>query len=99
MKFEIKKSHEMISYILIGIALLSASVALLSEWKCRSSIKPCNLTQMTLDGLYNKSHERFMLRKCPENAPMDKKDNLSFIVIILWSKYNYRFYTSIEVGP
>jgi hypothetical protein len=71
--FGIKKSHEMISYILVGMALLSASIALLSEWKCRSSTKPCNLTQMTLNGLYNKSHERFISSKCPENAPMDHK--------------------------
>jgi hypothetical protein len=28
---------------------------------------------MTLDELYNKSHERFMLSKCQENAPMDQK--------------------------
>jgi hypothetical protein len=73
MKFRIKKSHEMISYILVGMTLLSASIALLSEWKCKSSTKPCNLGQMTLDGLYNKSHDRFMLSKCPENAPMDQK--------------------------
>jgi hypothetical protein len=37
MKFEIKKSHEMISYILVGMALLSAWIALLSEWKYRSA--------------------------------------------------------------
>jgi hypothetical protein len=49
MKFGIKKSHEMISYILVGMALLR-------EWKHVSSIKPCNLAQMTLDELYNKSH-------------------------------------------
>jgi hypothetical protein len=73
MKFGIKKSHEMISYILVGMTLLSASITLLSEWKCKSSTKPCNLAQMTLDGLYNKSHDRFMLSKCPENAPMDQK--------------------------
>jgi hypothetical protein len=56
----------MISYILIGIGLLS-------EWEHVSSTKPCILTQMTLDELYNKSHERFMLSKCQENAPMDHK--------------------------
>jgi hypothetical protein len=28
---------------------------------------------MTLYELYNKSHEKFMLSKCPENAPMDQK--------------------------
>jgi hypothetical protein len=28
---------------------------------------------MILGELYNKSHERFMLSKCPENTPMDHK--------------------------
>jgi hypothetical protein len=28
---------------------------------------------MTLDELYNKSHEKFMLSKCPENAPIGYK--------------------------
>ena len=73
MKFGIKKSHEMISYILIGMTLLSGWIALLSEWKCRSSTKPCNLAQMTLDELDNKSHERFMLGKCQENASIGLK--------------------------
>jgi hypothetical protein len=68
-----QKSHEMISYILVGMTLLSAIIALLSGWKYRSSTKPCNLAQMTLDGLYNKSCERFVLSKCLENAPMDQK--------------------------
>jgi hypothetical protein len=86
MKFGVKKSHEMISYIIVGMSLLSAGIALLGEWKYRSSTKPCNFAQKTLDGLYNKSRERFVLSKCPENAPMDKKDKLSFIVILLWSK-------------
>jgi hypothetical protein len=72
MTFGIKKSHEMISYILVGMTLLSAGIALLSGWKYRLSTKPCNLAQMTLDGLYNKSHERFVLSKCPENAPLDQ---------------------------
>jgi hypothetical protein len=72
MKFGIKKSHEMISYILVGIILLSVWIALLTGWNYRSSTKPCNLAQRTLDGLYNKSHERFMLSKCLENAPMDR---------------------------
>jgi hypothetical protein len=70
--FGIKKSHEMISYILVEMTLLSAGIALLSGWKYRSSTKPCNLTQKTPDGLYNKSRERFVLSKCPENAPMDQ---------------------------
>jgi hypothetical protein len=55
MKFGIKKSHEMISSIPIGIAPLS---------------KPCKLSQMTLNELYNKSHEGFMMSKCQENAPI-----------------------------
>jgi hypothetical protein len=73
MKFRIKKSHKMISYILVWMTWLSAWIALLSEWKGRSSTKPCNLTQITLDELYSKSHERFMLNKCPENALIDQK--------------------------
>ena len=73
MTFGIKKSHEMISYILVGIVLLSAWIALLSEWKYRSLTKPCNHAQITLLELYNKSHERSMLSKCPENTPMDHK--------------------------
>jgi hypothetical protein len=59
----------MISYIIVGMTLLSARIALLSGRKYRSSTKPCNLAQM--NGLYNKSRERFMLSKCPENTPMD----------------------------
>jgi hypothetical protein len=66
MKFGIKKSHEMISYTLVGMALLS-------EWKHVSSNKPCNLAQMTLDELYNKSHKRFMLSKYQENTPIGLK--------------------------
>ena len=50
--------------------LLSAWIALLSEWEHEMSTKPCNLAKMTLDELYNKSHEGFMLGKCQENAPM-----------------------------
>jgi hypothetical protein len=55
------------------MALLSAWIALLSEWEHVSSTKPCNISQMSLDELYNKSHERFMLSKCPENASIDQK--------------------------
>jgi hypothetical protein len=73
MKFEVKKSHEMISYIFVGMVLLSAWIALLSEWKYRSSTKPYNLAQKTLDELYNKSHEGFMLSKSQENAPIGQK--------------------------
>ena len=87
----IKKSHEMISYILVGMTLLSVGIAPLIEWNYRSSTKPCNFAQLALDELYNKSHERSMLSKCPENAPIGHKDHLSFSVILLWSKQNYRF--------
>jgi hypothetical protein len=73
MTFGIKKSHEMISYMLVGMTLLSVGIALLSGWKYRSSTKPFNLAQKTLYGLYNKSQERFVLSKCPENAPIDQK--------------------------
>jgi hypothetical protein len=63
----------MISYILVGMVLLSARITLLSEWKYRSSTKPCNLAQKTLDELYNKNHEGFILSKCQENAPIGRK--------------------------
>jgi hypothetical protein len=43
-----------------------------------------NLAQKTLDGLYNKSHERFMLSKCPENAPMDHKRTIQAL-----SRYHF----------
>ena len=67
-KFGIKKSHEIISYILVGMALLSVGIALLSEWKYKSLAKPGNLAQKNLIKLYNQSRERFMLSKCPENV-------------------------------
>ena len=73
MKFGIKKSHEMISHILVGMVLLSAWIALLSEWKNKSSTKPCNLAQRTLIELYNKSHEELMLSKYLENDSMHQK--------------------------
>jgi hypothetical protein len=66
MKFGIKKSHEIIRSIPIRIAPLS-------EWNYRSSKKPCNFAHMTLDELYNKSHEGFMLSKCQENTPFGLK--------------------------
>lgn len=66
MKFGIKKSHEMMSYILAWIALLS-------EWKHRSSTKPWNLAQMTLIELYNKSHEWFVLSGGQENTSIGLK--------------------------
>jgi hypothetical protein len=47
----------MISHILAWIVLLS-------EGEHEMSTKPCNLAQMTLDELYNKSQEGFMLSKC-----------------------------------
>jgi hypothetical protein len=73
MKFGIKKSHEMISYILVGMTLLIVGISLLSGWKYRLSTKPCNLDQITLEELYNKSREGFMLSKCQENASLDQK--------------------------
>jgi hypothetical protein len=73
MKFGIKKSHEMISHVFVSMTLPSVGIAPLSERNYRSSTKPYNLAQWTLDELYNKSHERFMLSKCPENAPIGHK--------------------------
>ena len=54
MKFGAKKSHEMISYNLAWIALLS-------EWEYGMSTKPCDLAQTTPIQLMNKSHEGFVL--------------------------------------
>jgi hypothetical protein len=76
MKFGIKKSHEMISSIPIGIAPLS-------EWNYRSSTKPCNFAQMTLDKLYNKSYEGFMMSKCQEMPQLAKNPSLGFIKLLL----------------
>jgi len=66
MKFGIKRSHEMISYMLVEMTSIS-------ERNHESSTNPCNLAQMTLDELYNKSHEGFMLSLCPENASIGLK--------------------------
>jgi hypothetical protein len=73
MKFGIKKSHEMISYILVGMTSLIARILPLSEWNYRPSTKPCKYAQMTLDEFYNKSHEGFMLSKCQENGSIGLK--------------------------
>jgi hypothetical protein len=54
MKFEIKKSHEMISHVFVSMTLPSVGIAPLSEWNYRPSTKPCKLAQMTLDELYTK---------------------------------------------
>ena len=66
MKFGIKKSHEMISYNLSWIALLS-------EWNYRSSTKSFYLAQMSLLELYNKSHAGFVSSKGRENASIGLK--------------------------
>jgi hypothetical protein len=58
---------------LFQMSLLCAWMVPLSEGNYRPSTKPCNLAQLTLDELYNKSHEGSMLSKCQENAPMDQK--------------------------
>ena len=66
MKFGIKKSHEMISHIFVGIALSSG-------WKPMKSTKPCNLAQTTLIELNHKSHEGFVLSTCQEKASIGRK--------------------------
>ena len=66
MKFGIEKSYEMISDNLSRFALFS-------EWNFRSSTKPCNLTQMTLIKLYNKSHEGFVLSGGQDNTSIGLK--------------------------
>ena len=75
MKFGIKKSHEIISYNLSWIALLS-------EWNYGSSTKPCYFAQMTINELYNKSHEGFVLSKGQENASIGQNSDLSFTVML-----------------
>jgi hypothetical protein len=54
---------------------------------------------MTLDGLYNKSQERFVLSKCPENAPMDQNGQFKLYRDTTLVKEEYSFYTSFDVGP
>jgi len=66
MKFGAKKSHEIMSYIIAWIALVS-------EWNYRSSTKLCNLAQRTLIELYNKSYEGFMLSRYQENVSIGLK--------------------------
>jgi hypothetical protein len=73
MKFGIKKSHEMISPVFVSMTLPSVGIAPLSEWNYKPSTKPCKLAQMTLDGLYNKIHDGFMLSKCQENISFGLK--------------------------
>jgi hypothetical protein len=63
----------MISHVFVSMNLLSIGIAPLSEWNYRPSTKLCKLVQMTLDELYNKSHEGFMLSKCKENASIGLK--------------------------
>ena len=65
-KFGIKKLHEMISYNLSWIALLS-------EWNYRSSTKPCYLAQTTQIEIYNKSHEGFVLSGGQDNTSIGLK--------------------------
>jgi hypothetical protein len=59
MKFGIKKSHEMISHILLKKAWLS-------EWNYRSLTKLCNFAQMTLQQKSWRVHVEQMSRKCPD---------------------------------
>jgi hypothetical protein len=73
MKFGIKKSHEMISHVFVSMTLLIARIVPLSEWNSRPLTKPCKYAQITLDELYNKSHEGFMLSKCQENGSIGLK--------------------------
>ena len=65
-KFGIKKSHEMTSYVLAWIALLGG-------WEHVMTNKHCNLDQTTLPTLMNKSHGRFTLGKYQENTSIGLK--------------------------
>ena len=76
MKFGIKKSHEMISYNLSWIALLS-------EWKYRSSTKPFCLTQLTIIKLSTKVMKGSCgaeVKKMPQSV---KNSYLSFTVMVI----------------
>ena len=55
------------------ISYMPVEMTSLSEWNHGSSIYPCNLTQLTLNELYNNSHEGFMLSLCAENASIGLK--------------------------
>jgi hypothetical protein len=55
------------------ISSIPIRIAPLTKWNYRPSTKPFKLVQMTLDELYNKSYEGFMLSKCQENAPIRPK--------------------------
>jgi len=78
-KFGIRKSHEMISYIIVGMTLLRKK-------NHGSPTKPCKLSQMTLDELYNKSHARFMLSLCQENASIGLKPYLELYRVTALTK-------------
>jgi len=78
-KFGIKKSHEMISYILVGIALLRKS-------NHGSLTNPCKLAHMTLEELYNKIHEGFMLSLCQGNASIHPKPYLELYEVTALTK-------------
>ena len=78
-KFGIKKSHEIISYILVGMTLLR-------KWNHGSPTKPCKLAHMTLDELYNKSREGFMLSLCQENASIGLKSYLELYRVTTLTK-------------
>ena len=71
-----EKSFPTISLLLTRVILIRVDMlylcllVLLSEGEHVSSTKPCNLAQMTLDELYNKSHEGFMLSKCQKRPQL-----------------------------
>jgi hypothetical protein len=53
---------------LFQMSLLYAWMVPLSEGNYRPSTKPCNLTQMTLDELYNKSHKKVHVEQMPRKC-------------------------------
>ena len=54
---------------------------------------------MTLDELYNKSHERFVLSRDQENASIGLKLRFKLYRDPTLVKVELRFYASFDVGP
>ena len=72
----------MISYMLVGMTSLS-------KWNHGSSTNLCNLAQMTLDELYNKSHEGLLLSLGQGNASIGLKLCLELYRVTVLTKVKY----------
>ena len=92
MKFGIKKSHEMISYNLDWIALLS-------KWEYEMSTKPYYLAQMTLIEIYNKSHEGLVWTNVKKRPQLVENLNSRVNETLLWPRWRISSCTRYEVWP